>query len=80
MQETTGIQGYMTGHRYVETGGLLTVTFKDGRQWTHSGVTSDLYAALKESDFPMLFWATKIRQATGEGGHKLYPIVRRDGE
>lgn len=69
---------FMLAHRYDEPSQSLTIEFKDGRRWTHAKVPADLYREFLLSDFPMLFWAVRIRQARdGEAGQPLYPLIKR---
>ena len=67
--------GMITAHRYDELSGMLTVEFKDGRAWTHTGVPQILYEQFTASSAPMAFWAVAIRQAA-QGMQKLYPVTR----
>ena len=68
--------GFMSAHRYFEIQKMLTIEFRDGRKWTHGNVSREVYEELRDSEFPMLTWAVKIRQPLAENGRdRLYPVV-----
>jgi hypothetical protein len=78
MQPLEFAHGFLAKARYDEVGRTLEITFRDGRQWTHDGVPKGLFADFAKSEQPMHFWATRIRQATGQNdSQKLYPVIRK---
>jgi KTSC domain len=79
--EAGKLAGVIAQHKYDAVQKTLSIKFKDGRIWVHSGVSQELYNQMCASHQPAAFWAGAIRQATkGDSGPKLYPVIHARAE